>query len=72
MGYIINFPNIGLAADDIASFELKPTEARVEVSLKNGKEYTFSYANPKDAQSAFNSIKAGFGHAGYDATYINP
>lgn len=71
MGHIINFANTAISIDSIASVELKAEQGRVEVTLKSGKDYTFSYANDVDAKKAFNSIKATFSAAGYDASFIN-
>lgn len=70
MGYIIHFPNIGIAADDISSFKLDESEMRIEVNLKTGKEHTFSYATSVEAKQAFNTMKASMVHAGFDGTYI--
>lgn len=71
MGHIINFPNVSISVASIASFELNTTEARIEVVLNSGKEYTFSYASDQDAKAAYNSIKGSFSLAGFDSTFIN-
>jgi len=70
VGFTINFPNVAIVADEISSFELNPNVPRVDVYLKNGKEYSFPYKTLPEAQHAFNSLKAGMGHAGYDGHSI--
>ncbi|MGE6331817.1 hypothetical protein [Stenotrophomonas sp. NPDC077659] len=70
MGYIINFPTVGIVADDISSFELHQKHNRVDVQLKTGKEHSFAYETLDDAKKAYNSLKAGMAHAGFDGTYI--
>lgn|GEM_PF-2596231 len=70
MGHTINFANLSISVDSIASFELKAEQARVEVVLKSGKDYTLSYANDSEARRAYNSIKSALSDAGYGATHI--
>jgi len=70
VGHIIHFANLSMSLDSIASFELKAEQARIEVTLKAGREYTLSYANDEEAKKAYNSIKATFSNAGYDSTFI--
>jgi len=70
VSHAIHFANLSISVDSIASFELKPEQARVEVVLKSGKDYTLTYANDSEARKAYNSIKSALSAAGYESTHI--
>ncbi len=71
MGFSINIQNVVIVADEISSFEIQPNMPRVDVYLKSGKEYSFAYQTRPEAQHAFNSLKAGMSHAGFDGHIVD-